>query len=271
MIRIPSIAEIMEVSKSRGASSEAPGLWNGLVGAWTFQERGGLTAFDASGYGNKGTLTAMDPATAWVMTRYGGGLEFDSTANLECVDCGPGDSIASLVFSAVGAIYPSDWGGSTTGRVFDRDAFRLYVNGPQQNLRWKGDPGVGSSVGSIVLDQWHVVAVTRDAAGNVQLYINGVPDGSGVNADTGLGNFIIGNRAAGSRTFGGVIGYLALCHECLPASAIQRLTVDWYRSHRRRRRVYPAAAGEPPEGAIMNQFQNANLGADLFDGSLMAT
>jgi len=29
------------------------------------------------------------------------------------------------------------------------------------------------------------------------------------------------------------------------------------------------AAGEPPVGAIMNQFQHGNLGADLFNGTLL--
>jgi hypothetical protein len=36
-----------------------------------------------------------------------------------------------------------------------------------------------------------------------------------------------------------------------------------------RRRIFPAAAA-PPAGAIMNQMQGANLGADLFDGTILA-
>jgi len=33
--------------------------------------------------------------------------------------------------------------------------------------------------------------------------------------------------------------------------------------------VHEYVAGEPPVGAIMNQFQRANLGADLFNGTLL--
>lgn len=55
-------------------------LWtsaSGLVGYWKFDEGGGATATDASGNGNNGTLTLMDPATDWISGKAGGALDFD--------------------------------------------------------------------------------------------------------------------------------------------------------------------------------------------------
>ncbi len=85
MIQVPSHADILLVSKSRGADSCAPGLWRGLVGAWPLQEPGGLTAFDVSGYHNDGTLTNMDAATDHVVTPMGRALALSSAAAAEKV------------------------------------------------------------------------------------------------------------------------------------------------------------------------------------------
>jgi len=48
------------------------------VGAWLLND-GGAQARDSSGNRNHGTLTNMDPATDWVGTPYGGGLNFDGS------------------------------------------------------------------------------------------------------------------------------------------------------------------------------------------------
>jgi len=69
------------------AESAYPNLWNGLVGAW-IPPLGptGLTVRDVSGWGNQGTLTDMDPATAWAKTEKGWALDFDGAARLDSVD-----------------------------------------------------------------------------------------------------------------------------------------------------------------------------------------
>ena len=51
-------------------------LSKGLVGCWLFNERGGDSVYDASGQGNTGTLTDMDPATDWVVSEKGSALDF---------------------------------------------------------------------------------------------------------------------------------------------------------------------------------------------------
>ncbi len=50
------------------AESANPGAWKGLVGAWVpMLGSTGLRLRDVSGYGNHGTLTAMDPVNDWII------------------------------------------------------------------------------------------------------------------------------------------------------------------------------------------------------------
>jgi hypothetical protein len=49
------------------------------VGEWWLNEGSGALVNDASGNGNHGTLTNMDPATDWVGTPYGVALDFDGS------------------------------------------------------------------------------------------------------------------------------------------------------------------------------------------------
>ena len=54
-------------------------LARGLIGAWLLNEGTGGTAYDGTGNGNAGTLTAMDSATDWVGGRDGWALDFDGS------------------------------------------------------------------------------------------------------------------------------------------------------------------------------------------------
>jgi hypothetical protein len=76
MMRVPSMDEIWEVSESRGANSEAPHLWDGLVGAWPMQEGGGSQIYDVSQYRNNGTMVNM-ALTSWERQQYGRIIRFD--------------------------------------------------------------------------------------------------------------------------------------------------------------------------------------------------
>jgi len=49
------------------------------AGAWELNEGSGSLVNDSSGHGNTGTLTNMDPATDWVATPRGVGLDFDGS------------------------------------------------------------------------------------------------------------------------------------------------------------------------------------------------
>jgi len=68
---------------ARSAAEAAyPNLRNGLRFCWHGPlGPTGLQAFDVSGHANHGALTNMDPATDWVPTSKGWGLDFDGAGN----------------------------------------------------------------------------------------------------------------------------------------------------------------------------------------------
>lgn len=59
------------------AESEAPEHWDGLMFSLAPLGVTGALWRDVSGHGHVATLTTMDPATDWVPTPYGYGLDFD--------------------------------------------------------------------------------------------------------------------------------------------------------------------------------------------------
>ena len=60
--------------------SVAPGLWRGLVGAYSMGlGPTGDKLRDVSGYGNDVTLTSMDPATDWIVDDGRYALDFDGS------------------------------------------------------------------------------------------------------------------------------------------------------------------------------------------------
>jgi len=73
-MRIPSMDEIWEVAEARGANSEAPHLWEGLVCAWPMLEQGGTTIWDVSGYQHHARTFNMDLSQSWRLRPDGPGL-----------------------------------------------------------------------------------------------------------------------------------------------------------------------------------------------------
>ena len=66
-------------------------LTKGLGACYPFFERGGTTLHDISGRNNQGTLINMNPATTWVRTPYGWGLDFNGIDDF--VNCGNNSSL----------------------------------------------------------------------------------------------------------------------------------------------------------------------------------
>lgn len=58
----------------------------GAVAWYMFNEGGGLTALDASGFDHHGSLGAGNAAPAWAPSPHGGGLVFDKIDDV--VNCG---------------------------------------------------------------------------------------------------------------------------------------------------------------------------------------
>ena len=78
-LRLPTFAETLAVSRSHGRLSAHPNLWDELAFHLPGTQGGGKHWKDVSGFDNHGTLTNMDPATAWVMTEKGWALDFDGS------------------------------------------------------------------------------------------------------------------------------------------------------------------------------------------------
>jgi len=173
-------------------------LARGLVGCWSFFERGGTTLHDISGKNNHGTLTNMNPATAWVRTPMGSGLNFDGVDDY--VDCGLDSSLKfnSGNFTIEGWIKPIATDGTRTIAATYIDLnlgyfFGIY-NGAigYYSVGWK-------TGGAIIANQLQYAAITVDSAGNYNFYINGVSAGSGSSAlpVTGEISFKIGAYSSG--------------------------------------------------------------------------
>ena len=79
--RIPGFDELLNVSAALGTNSEAPKLWNGLVGWWPVQEGEGQTVYDLSGCGRDASFHTDSAAVAWVTGKYGYAGRIDREAD----------------------------------------------------------------------------------------------------------------------------------------------------------------------------------------------
>ncbi len=125
--------------------------------------------------------------------------------------------------------------------------------------------GTSATVGAV-----HYIAVTVDGAiENIgRLYQDGVLVGT--NAADGVMVFDAADFELGERLDGTYMGATMHPGIALSPAQIHQRARNFFRPLEARRVVMPLPAGAPPVGAIMNQIQKANLGADLFDGTLVA-
>ena len=231
---------------------------------------------DSSLFGNDGLLTNMDPPTDWVWvpelgrwaTEYDGVTAQYINLGLAAPLLTPPFTILSWV-KAVWSNQRSILGPSNVSGV----TFRLESSGILYLIK-ENVVLVGQSTGTVANGVRQHVAVSYSAAGEWQFWINGQSSGSGTNlvtftyADEWIG------WGAVSQKFKGLIGDLCIYNRILSAAEIAQeadpsnVMLSGLIPEPRRR-IFPAAAA-PPAGAIMNQMQGANLGADLFDGTILA-
>lgn len=188
----------------------------GLVGEWLFDEGSGSTAYDTSGNGNHGTITGATYTTDVVMDARGvatnrlvttpesiASMRFNGTSTL--VNCGA-DFIGTGAFSGGGWVYAARVGEGSAGRIFDNGG--LVLRRFDEQFQFSSDAGstYALSASRVTLAQWYHVFVVRDASGNTQFYINGLPSGSPSSSGTPVAattNLIIGNNSGSGRTWNG--------------------------------------------------------------------
>ncbi len=200
-------------------------FWQGLVGYWPFDEGTGTTAYDASGYGNNGTLTNGPLWQTGSNCETGNCLKFYSAASPVNV-LAPGVSphtTLTLTAWVDPTAYPTER--STIILGLGGYYLSLYSDGSVQTY-WYGKTPSGyfsSGGGTVPLNSWSFVAAVWDSS-SVSLYVNGSL--TSATSTTGSGNSsTVTNIGAEntSRQFNGSIDDVRIYNRALSAEDIQDL------------------------------------------------
>ena len=160
-----------------------------LVGYWKFDETSGVTALDASGNGNDGTLEG-DPQ--WVTGMINGALEFDGSDDyVEVPDHETLQQWESFTLAAWINQYESVSSGM---RIIDKCTAGTS-NGPHMDtypgafIRSCSGSSCDSTPAEHSLNEWHHVAVTYDQ-GIKQIYVDGLLEQTATTGSPLTGNTI---------------------------------------------------------------------------------
>ncbi|MFC2174398.1 DUF2341 domain-containing protein [archaeon] len=217
-----------------------------LVGQWHFDEGTGTDAFDASGFGNDGTITGA----TWADGVHGSALDFDGAGDY--IDAGTGNGFkmedGAFTFEAMvksdGGIeaspvimqrmYNGDCGGSSNS-----DAMRLGTThtagsgNPEYPLFWVRDKNGNSATATSTVDindgKWHHVAGVRTSS-TIYIYVDGVETGTASASSIGeicpTNPFVIGRHSSSAQRFNGKIDEARVWRRALTASELQSRA--WY-------------------------------------------
>ncbi len=263
-----------------------PNLRQGLVGLWsTGLGPTGLMLRDQSGLQNVGTLTGMTPATDWIVAghpRLGQALDLGGAGHYVAIDSTRFPTLLASESATISCwLRLADTPGGTLEAMF---AFGAGGDNPLMAVTIHSGRGISGILetdtsGQIVLStdgdkatvgQWHHVALVFDRNQNLaKRYLDGKVTGTQDNiaAQTGsvstLGNVTIARMASIATYFHGALAEVGFWRRALVPNEIQQLYGDPLEILR--------LEDEPlvEVGAIMNQFQGSNLGADLYDGALL--
>lgn len=198
-----------------------------LVGYWSFDEGEDTTAADGSDNTNDGTLNNMDDSD-WVAGMVGTSLDFDGVDDYVLVSA---NSTFEDIFDGGGSfsvwIYPRSDGEGNYGRVMNKNSWDLNVreeSGGKVKLYFyhifSGDNGGWKSGLDVNINEWSHIVVVYDADSvdnDPTIYVNGssitlseieTPTETRT-SDSGQ-DLYIGNLAAGTRTFDGLIDEIRL-------------------------------------------------------------
>lgn len=162
------------------------GVWtNGAAGVWTMNEGSGATVYDKTRNNNDGTLTNMDPATDWVGTPQGWGLDFDAIDDWVYIGSAWDDVFTDGL--SVVAVVRFATNGQTRIMSINSNADSAYDIWMQKGGSNKLEFGAGSGAKYITTDatlpagQWYTIAgVTRYTDQSTALYVDGAAVAAGV-------------------------------------------------------------------------------------------
>jgi len=219
-----------------GASNAAD---SGLVGAWTFDEGSGTTAYDSSGNGNDGTLVLAGNAVAdaWVSGKYGSALSFDGVDDYVALTEQP-PLTNGFTFSAW---VKKNGDSPATQEIFNNHRFFLrtmpegenannpfeaFVNLANGTVEPRANSGVASTIG-----QWFFVAATWDKT-TLSIYVNGELKGTSTRSGELSSTIVEARIGRGEQTnvdanpFNGVIDEVAFFDIVLEAEDIEAIMTD---------------------------------------------
>jgi hypothetical protein len=220
---------------------EAPRVVNGLQVLYTFEEGSGTLVNDVSGVGSALNLTIANLASVdWLPE---GGLELTSNALIGggiaakiIAACTASNEISieawvepnSVSQSGPGPVRIVSLSSTTTTRNFtlgqedDQYDVRLRTTATSNN----GTPSLSVPASTAKVELQHIL-YTRDSAGNVSIYINGVPQvvgsigGNLSNWDSGY-SLILGNEATGDRPWLGKLFLAAVYCQALNSDNVSQ-------------------------------------------------
>jgi len=233
-------------------------------------EGAGNRAIDYSGRGNHGTITGA----GWAAD----GLEFVATDGdyveiLDAID--PTEYTLSVLIRPKDVTYPS----IITRTDSDSAALvnfshHLYISNLSKFVSYLFDGAIRTVTGTttaIYGKQYHVVGTAKNND-YLRLYVDGVEEGTPVAIGsmwTGGDRWNIGMCTKSVTSFAdSIMCNILIFHTVLSTAQIKFISDNPYFMYRLPEELYgysPAAVG-----AIMNQFQKANMGADLYNGGIIA-
>ncbi|HDZ37885.1 MAG TPA: LamG domain-containing protein [Marinobacter sp.] len=190
----------------------------GEMGSYDFRDVVGRTLPDRSGDGNDGSLEGQATTAITDMGQAGRFTADESRVELASDVVGN----AAVSFSAL--VRANSSGGAGGGRLTDNTKFLVYFR-LANRISLSSNGGVTkieSPASSILYGQWHHLVVTRDTAGNGEIFIDGEGVATGATGTPiAAGAVVIGNRAAGNRGWDGEIKNAILHDRVLDAAEVK--------------------------------------------------
>lgn len=242
----------------------------GLIGCWMMNESSGDVVFDSSPERHNGANSGAD----WIPL----GLEFDGADKIQ-LSHPIANNLDAFTISARfngaagGIVYAEGYNGDANWALFmgiDPNppySGRFFI---KENATWKA-----TTIGTTPInDGWHNVSFSQKNKSSRTIYIDGVPEDTDTDTVGDMSTLNTSNIGVLERdTFGsyfvGDIAYVHLHNRALSNSDIYQYNRDPHGMFNRSMTPITMSYVTPPVGAIMNQFQGPNIGADLFNGALL--
>ena len=201
------------------------------VGVWSFDEGSGTTAYDASGYGNNGTINGASHTTD-TPSGQGYALSFDGVDDyVDCGNLGSFFDYGTIEFW-MNTFRLRNWDNPFTTKFQGLNAgIRFELNESGMFSVYIGDDAADYTFhmylnsGLTINTWWHVVLVWDSVNNNVKGYLNSVKkfDNSHTKWATTLPQIAIGNGFSSSRYFNGLIDDVRIYEKALEIAQIEAM------------------------------------------------